>query len=352
MNRLSPPALVATLAVLTGCATKTKGPAAPTPVAVTTEAAEGRSLPVHLLLTGELKGEHDAWLAADTSGKVAAILVERGSVVGKGSPLARLDDAAFRLGLKEAEANLQLSKASADQARLDLERGRTLLDRRAITRADFDRIQTQANVRESALQAAKAQRDRARKTLTDTVIRAPFAGVVVERSLQVGEYVRPDSKVARLVSSGPLRLTLNVPEPALARIQRQQRVHFEVAAFPGERFEGTVKFLAGGLRDQARDFVVEAEVPNPGGRLRPGMFASARLAVGEAPGVVVAAEALVREGDRVKAFVVKDGRIAQRYLETGETRDGRTEVRKGLDAGERVVKAPAKDLKDGAPVQG
>jgi membrane fusion protein, multidrug efflux system len=263
----------------------------------------------------------------------------------------RLESASYVLELKQAEAALAAARAQHVQLAADVARFRTLLERSAITRTDLDRLQTQLQVAEANLEVASARRDQADKRMTDSVVKAPFAGSVVERGVQVGEYVRPDSKVLRLVSSGPLRLTLDVPESAISRIRAGQTLDFEVAAFGEERFSGTVKYLPAGLREHSRDFVVEAEVNNADGRLRPGMFASAQLVVGESLGVVVPETSVRRDGNNHRVYVAADGRVQERLVELGEVRDGRAEIRKGLAAGDRVVTAPGPEVQDGVPVR-
>lgn len=322
-----------------------------TTIQVSLTEAQAAQLPERLLLTGELKGQEDAWIAADTTGKVAAALVERGSTVRKGQALIRLECANYALDFKQADSGFVAAKAQYDQLKADMERYRILLDRATITRTDFDRVQTQFHVATANFEAAQARRDQARKRMDDSVIKAPFAGSIVERIVQVGEYVRPESKILRLVSNGPLRLTIHVPESAISRIKPRQTLNFQVAAFGQERFPGTVKFIPAGLNEQTRDFVVEAEVQNPEGKLRAGMFASAQLTTGETPGVVIPVEAVRQEGSNSKVYVAVNGKLQERLIETGETRDALMEVRKGLKAGEQVVKALTKDVRDGVSIQ-
>lgn len=341
-------------ALVTGCGQKTPAKAeaaAEAPVAVTVQSAAQRPMPRILLLTGDLQGDQEAFVAADATGKVTGAPIERGQAVAAGQVLVHLDDRSAALLAKEAEANLALAQSQFELARTEQGRGQALLAKKAITRAEFDRTQTTYNVGESALAAALARRDSARKNLADTAIKAPFSGVVADRLVQVGEYVRPETRVARLVSIDRLRLSLNVPETAVGQVRQGQAVSFTVGAFPGKTFYGSVRFVGAAVREAGRDMLIEVLVANKGGGLRPGMFASARLDLGEAPAVAVPQAALREDGSTRRVFVVEQGRAVERLVEVGERRDGWVQIQKGIQSGERVISPPTPALKDGAPVR-
>ena len=115
-------------------------------------------------------------------------------------------------------------------------------------------------------------------------------------------------------------------------------------------FRGKVKFIGASVREASRDLQVEAEVPNPEGRLKPGMFAEGRVALTEVEGVAVPRSALRTDGSTSKIFVVQDGRIAERLVEVGETKGETLEIRRGLSTGETVIVAPTAEAVDGRKV--
>ncbi len=348
----------AALAVLVSAALACRGaarepPLAPPPPAVHVDAppAEARPMPRSLPLTGALVANRQAEVAADATGRVARTFVERGAMVRAGDPLVQLDVRSAAIGDEEALGNLEIAQAQRELAERQCARYETLFAKGAISRDEWDRLASQCRSTAGSARAARARADLARKTLADATVRAPFAGMVGERFVNVGEYVQQSSRVASLVELAPLRLQLTVPEAEVGRIAQRQVVSFEVQAFPGESFHGTVTFIGPAVRAATRDLVVEAAVPNADRRLRPGMFATAQLELPAEPVVAVPRSALRGDGASARLFAVLDGRIEERIVQTGAERDGYVAVLDGLKAGERVVTRPSDQVRDGVPVQ-
>ncbi len=346
-------ALIALAVWLPACGKK---PAAVTPEKKAVASVKGRTatltereVPRFLRVTGQLIGKNDAVIAADAVGKVVEAPVERGSVVKAGDALVKLDERQAKLALAEADASLEMAKSRLLLAKNEQERNAPLAQKRAIAEADFQKLVTDTAAREAELAASLARRDMTQKTLTDSVIRAPFAGVVAERMVEPGEYVRADSPVARVVDLATLRLVLNVPETEVGALAVGQTVEFTTAAFPERTFTGTLKFLGAAMREASRDLVVEATVENTDGTLRPGFFCNARIRLSEEKAVVAPVEALRVEGSRRKLFVIeKNNTLSERLVEVGETREGFIEIRRGAAAGESVLLEPGSEAVDGA----
>lgn len=320
------------------------------PINVTARPAEELPMPRYLRVTGELKGSQEALVAADAAGKVVAAPIERGTIVKAGDVLFRLDDRSAVLSLAEAEATLVSAQLKMDLQRTELSRNEPLAKTKAISDTDFQRFKIDFASAEASLAASKARRDMAKKSVGDATILAPFDGTVAERLIELGEYVSTNSQVANLVATDRLRLVLNVPETAIGRITEGQAVSFNVPAFPGTAFTGTVKFIGASVRNSARDLIVEAEVPNADGKLKPGMFAEGRVALGEEPGVAVPASSVLTDGTTRKLFVVSKERLEERLVEVGETKGDVLEIRRGLAKGEPVVVTPGRDAADGIRV--
>ena len=307
-------------------------------------------MPRYLRVTGQLKGSREAKVAADASGKVVGALVERGSVVKAGDVLLKLDGSSALLSLREAEASVATAQLKLDWAGDEYKRNEPLASTKAISGTDFARLKNDRASAEASLAAAAARRDIARKAVDDTTIRAPFAGTVAERLIDLGEYVHQDSQVVHLVALEKLHLWLNVPETSAGAIKEGQQVTFNVPAFPRDTFAGVIRFIGASVRESARDLIVEAEVPNADGRLKPGMFAEARIALHEDLAVIVPAAALRVEGSNRKVLVVHQNQIEERFVETGETKDDAVEIRRGVNKGETVVIHPDAGAVDGMKV--
>jgi RND family efflux transporter MFP subunit len=308
-------------------------------------------MPRSLPLSGSLVANEQADVAANASGRVVRTFIDRGSMVRRGDPLVQLDVQSAALGEAEAQANLESADAHQHGAQAQCRRNDGLLEKDAISRDEWERIDTQCKTSAGSARAARARAALARKTLADGTVRAPFAGMVGERFVSVGEYVQAASKVASLVQLTPVRLQLSAPEVMVGRITRGQRVSFRVQAFPGEEFTGTIAYLAPAIRPGTRDLVFEALVPNADVRLRPGMFADAAVQLPDEPLPAVPRTALRTRDGLDRLFLVADGRVEERIVQTGPERGGYVTVLEGVRAGNRIVTQPGEEVRDGVPVR-
>ncbi len=319
------------------------------PLRVQTAAVVERPMPQYLTVTGSLRANEESNIAADASGKVLQVLVERGQPVRRGQVIATIDARAAVLGATAAEAQAKLAQTQLDQGRRECDRVKHLLDTGAISQADFDRQTSQCTEQQWSAAAAQAQQQSATKLLGDTRIRAPFDGIIGERLVNVGQYVEPSAKVASIYAADPLRLELTVPESDLGAVKQDMRVAFTVAAFGDDHFDGIVKFISPNVRESSRDLVIEALVPNKDGRLRPGMFAVARMELRERSSAVVPTDAISRDDTQARVFVVgPDKHIQERLVQLGEAKGDIVAVLNGVGAGESVVLQPGPDVRDGA----
>jgi membrane fusion protein (multidrug efflux system) len=325
---------------------------APAPPAVPVRAATvvERTLPRVLTLTGTLVANRKSEVAADASGKVQATFVERGSWVTRGQPLARLDGSRAALAEEEAEAQLAAAELQSALAGRECERAERLYTAGAIHQAEYDRMRTSCTASTWSTSAAAARGRIAERAVSDAVLRAPFAGLVAERFVSEGEYVRPDTRVATVLEVDPLRLELSVPESAVAAVTASAEVAFQVSAFPGENFRGQVRYLGPAVRRASRDLVVEAVISNRDRRLRPGMFATAQVRVGETRAALVPASAVREQAGEPRVFVIAGGRLEERLVEVGAADGAEVVVRAGVRAGEQIATPATPALHDGLDV--
>jgi RND family efflux transporter MFP subunit len=391
------PVLAAALGavVLAGCSdrqsaqpTASAAPA-PAPITVTTSVVEERRVPVVLDVTGTLMGEAQTEVAAETAGRVLEAPIERGQRVEAGQIVARLDAEEARWQLREAEAlqaqtserlglqpgerfdpaatpDVRQARVALERAEADYRRYERLVGNGFVSRSEFDarraeylaqREQLDLAVNQArqlyrTLEAQTARVAMMRRALADTVVRAPWDGLVVERHADVGRYVKVGDRLLTLVRVDPLRMELVVPEAAIASVRQGQRVTFAVQAYPGRTFEATLAYVGPSLRADSRSLVVEARVPNPQRLLHPGLFATARIELPEAaPALFVPAPAVQMTATGARVFVVGNGMAEVRLVQVGRSVDGRTEVLRGLRQGERVATGALDRLTDGAAVE-
>lgn len=322
------------------------------PIHVTTVVAEARPVPRTIALTGSLFAEREADVAAEAAGRVLAVLADRGDQVQAGAPLARLDSRSAVLARAEAGATAAGLVAQKQSAELDCARAERLFATNVISRAEYDRTTASCTTSTQSAAAALARESLAEKALGDAVVRAPFRGVIAERSIEVGDFVSHGKTAFSVVDTRTLKLQMSVPESAVHAVATGHAVTFEVAAYVGREFSGVVRRVAPSLRAETRDELVEVAVDNADGALRPGMFATARLAVGEDRLPVVPPEAVTGRAPAEHVFVVRaDSRIEERAIATGERVGPSIAVLRGIAAGERVVVRPDRAVRDGAKVE-
>jgi RND family efflux transporter MFP subunit len=336
---------IATSACRENSASSTSPP--PAPVHVESVVVREQPMPHVLLLTGNLRGQHETDLAANAAGRVLATFVERGAQVKKGDILAKLDIRAASLGAAEAKAAAELARTQADNAKRDCDRYTKLFQEGSISQAEYDRISDQCRTTPLSVAATEARAQAAALVVGDGIIRAPFGGVVTERYIEVGQFVRQDSKVVALVDLDQLKLEFTVPEANLAAVKEGNLVSFTVTAYPDRAFEGTVKYIGASVRTTTRDLVAEAVVTNPDKALRPGMFASVALQTGDEPTPVIPKVAVIAKEGRSHVLVVTDGRVDERVVQTGASSGEVIGVTKGLRAGDKVVVKPPEGLRNG-----
>ncbi len=307
-------------------------------------------MPRTLALNGTLRGERQTELAANASGRVLETLFDRGSKVKKGDVLAKLDIRAAAAMAAEASANVAISSAQVDAAKRECERYKALLDSKAISQAEFDRTADQCRMLPMSQKAAEARASAAAQTVSDGTVRAPFDGVISERLVEVGEYVRPDSRIATLLEVDPLRLEITVPESAAPTVKIGADLTFTVVGYPGRPFRGQVRLVSPSVREATRDVIVDARVPNEDRALSPGMFADVRIESGESKEAVVALSALVKKQGRDTVFAVVDGRVEERVVQLGATKGALVACTRGLKVGDNVVDHPAATLFNGQAV--
>lgn len=355
------PALAAvTLLAVAGCkkppadasATAPKGDAlALPPVKVETAEVKHEQMPKYLTLTGSVLADRQSEVAANVAGRVTATYVERGMPVKAGQVLAVVDSKAAGFQAAAAMAQSQAAQTQVALAKQECDRADTLFSQGAIPKAEYDRLKTQCTAQLYQANAAQANADLAGKLAGDTVIRAPIDGFVGERYVNVGEYVQPPTRVASIYAINPARVSISVPEPAVAKVKEGQALDLEVSAYPGRTFEATVRFVSPMLRPNTRDLIVEATAKNEDSALRPGMFVMARLAVGDEEQPTVPLEALKVDGTVKRVFLARGKQAFELVVRTGVQRDGRVAIFEPLAQGEKVIVHPPPGLRDGSSIQ-
>jgi RND family efflux transporter MFP subunit len=396
-------------AVLTACSrsngqNNAKASASPTPAAisVSTTSAVLRQLPRYFEANGSLAPAEQADVAAETSGKVAAVGVDLGSSVRRGQMIVKLDDADFRIRIQQAQAQLDQAKATLrqneakiglrpgqkfnpenvpevaaaraalDLAEKNLRRYEKLVETGDISRSAYDQQKSQrdqlaeqrqalvhqaqqnyaavANA-QGAVDAAASQLSLAKRNLGYTVVVSPMPGYISDRPADVGEYVSPQQKVATVVNLNPLRVRIDVPEQAIPQIHTGESVSVSVAGYPDRNFAGRVARVSPNVTASSRTLTVEADVDNPRAELKPGQFATVRILLPQTePAVLVPQRALRTVSGSTYVYVIKNGHAEQRLVQSGQTEGDMVELKSGVAADELVATSNVDQLSDGIAV--
>lgn len=285
--------------------------------------------------TGQVEAIQAIELRPDVEGRVIAIPVTEGTEVPAGAALVRIDD-------QELQAQVAKAEADRDLARQALTRTRELLAQQASSASDLEKA-------EATARSTQAELDLLTLRLNRTTVRAPFAGIVGQRYVSLGDYVTTGTRLVSLQTVNPQRVAFTVPERFATRLKRGQRVEFRVGSLPGQTFAGLVDFVDPVVQLPGRTILIKAVVPNPHRQLAAGMFAEARLATEVRPhAVIVPEDALLPLQGAFFVWVSKEGKAARRQVGIGVRSPGFVEVRSGVESGEQVVVGGQERLFEGA----
>lgn len=318
---------------------------------VTVEPVRVQTLEDHIEATGELLAPERAEIAAEVPGRVTEIRVAEGSRVEAGTVVLEIDPERRKLEVTSAGAQLAEAKAGLVEMQRDAERIRTLHDRNVASDSRLDQAETQLALARSRKEAAEAALGVAQRALRDASVAAPFAGFVAQRRVSRGEFVNAGQPLFELVALDPIEVELHLPEVDAGRVMLGQPLELSVAPHPGEVFRATLTYVSPTIDPKSRTLRVKAQLANPEGRLRPGLFARADLGVAQREGVaMIPEEAILQRADGAVAFRLLGDRVERVRVETGVHRDGWVEVVKGLGPTDRVVVRGHAELSDGMAV--
>lgn len=345
-----------------------------------------------VLVVGNLIGAATVQAVPKINGRLQTVDVQLGDPVRRGQIIAKVEDREIQEQVRQADAAFAVAAATIRQreadlqlAKTNLERNKSLLDRQLLPKQTYDDTDARHQAALAQLDLARAQFEQAKSrleelkiNLSNTVIASPVDGFVGKRFLDPGAAVSPNVPVASVVDIRSVRMVANLVEKDVKRVSVGTRAAVDVDAFPGESFQGHVSRLAPVFDPATRTAEMEIEVPNPGFRLKPGMYARVQLTVGVRsdaitvpsnavvivsgkPGLFIAGEPAPGRSDgaapRGTGGTSADGRspgtdvkaLTARFVsvETGIHDGNNVEIVSGLKDGARVVTTGAGALKDG-----
>jgi RND family efflux transporter MFP subunit len=325
-----------------------------------------RDLIDRITVVGNLIGEQTVDVVPRVNGRLESIFVKMGDRVTKGRQVAKMEDRDVQEQVNQAQANLEVNKATVIQRESDLKVSQTTLDRTQAAydhglmakqgledaQARYNSAQAQVSVAKSQVMQTQARIDELKITLSNTNILSPVDGFVGKRNLDPGAFAGANTPILSVVDLSTVRLVANLVEKDFKRVEPGVQAKVEVDAFPGETFAGRVSRVAPVFDPATRTAAMEIEVPNPGFRLKPGMYARVQLTAERRDhALVVPRSAIVDlEGQR-GVYVVDEASTAHfKSIRTGLQDAEFVEVLDGLAEGERVVTVGTLALRDGDKV--
>lgn len=318
----------------------------PPPTAVSAAEAKTEVVPNLLTAVGGLAAVHQVDVTADVNGRVTEIKFEPGAHVESGMPLVQLFDA-------PEQGDLANYKAQATVAQLSLDRAKQLASRQFGPQATVDTAQ-------AAYDQALAGIAKTEALISQKLVRAPFAGDLGVRKVEVGQYLTAGTAIVSLTDLSELWANFTVTEKDSANLKVGQAVRLKVDAYPGRTFDGKVTTIEPQVAADTRNIRVQATVANPEKILKPGMFVTTTVVLPDKPAVITVPETAVDYtlyGDSVFVITAKkeeDGKTSlsavRTFVQTGPRVDGRVAILKGVKAGDKVVAVGQLKLQSGSAV--
>jgi RND family efflux transporter MFP subunit len=335
-------------------------------MAVEAAVASRHEISDSITVVGNLIGEATVDVVPRTAGRIESVLVKLGDRVTKGQTVVKIEDRAIREQVNQVQANIDVNEATvvsrendANVARNNFDRAKTSFERGLLSKQGLEDAESRYNsavsqvtVAKAQLVSTKARLDELSVTLSDTNVVSPVDGFVGKRNLDPGAFAGTNTPVISVVDIGTVRMVANLVEKDFRRIDRGGQALVEVDAFPGEEFTGHVSRVAPVFDPATRTATMEIEVPNPGFRLKPGMYARVKLVTGRNPNALTVPRAAVVDVDAKRGVFVLDKDIARfTEIEAGMSDGERVEILKGVTDGARVVTMGALAIRDGDRVQ-
>ncbi len=342
--------LIAGSCLLTGCEKKTAAKEEKV-FNVKTMTVRKQSLRPYIEAVGSLEPSEQVIVSSEVDGALKEILVDEGSPVAGGSVMGRISDIDYRLAVQAADAALGQARANLDNAGILYARMEALYGKQAVSRQEYDNAKTRLDVANEDMARARASLDLARERLGKTALRAPLTGVVKQRLVNAGDFIKAGQPVVVVIVSDPLKLVFSVPEKDMSRLKLKQDVVFTVEPYPRREFSGTLSIVYPSLDERSRMLKAEATVPNRSLELKPGIFSRVRLYTGPARDtIVIPVTSVLYEGTRTRVFVQEKEVARERSVRLGGKYGEMMEVLEGLQVSEQLIVVGQNTLTDGVRI--
>ena len=359
VNRTLSVAILASTAFLAACGGK--GAEATTPTVVPTVSISPENIVVlerstitsGPAISGTLVADRTASIRAEVPGSVLAVLLDPGSPVTKGTPLVRIDDSGIRDAFLSAKSGVTQAELAADIAKREQDRAEKLLAAGAIAQNAAEQARRGTLGAIAQLDDAKARLANAQKNMDNTVVKAPYDGIVSERQVNPGDVVAPGSPLVTIVDPTTMRLEGAVPADQLGMVRVGAPVTFTVTGYPGRAFTGTVSNIYPSADPATRQVRLFARIPNAGRGLVAGLYATGRVATASHLGLAAPLTAVDQRGVKPQVTRLKGGKTEKIEVTLGARDDAteRIELTTGVAVGDTLLLGAAQGITAGTPLR-
>jgi len=324
---------------------------------VVVEKAETETVIKQVPLTGTVTSAKVARLSTEVSGRVASVEVDVGDSVNKGDILLQLDSEIEQLTLDSALAATAQTRAELADARRRYKDGERLKKQNSISDNAIRLLQAEVEIDAAALRRQQAEQQRQQARVDRHTLKAPFSGVISERSAETGEWIQPGNAVMTLVAVDSLRIEFRVPQEFYPRIDEHSRVTVSLDAIPGRAFAGKIHAVVPVSDPSARTFLMQVTLDMADIKMTPGMSVRGLLHLHtREQAIVISRDALLRYPDgRITVWIVRpkgeQSTVSEQAVKIGHGFDGKIVILEGLNAGDVVVVEGNEALQDGQQIR-
>jgi membrane fusion protein, multidrug efflux system len=350
--------LLLAAASLSGCSRDSNPEAAAPPAPTVVDASAVARVEIAELQTGprisgQLAPGREATARAEVGGSITALNVEEGRPVARGAAVGRIEARDLQAAAASAETGVASARTGLDIAATEAARVESLVTGGAMAQRDLDMARNAVAAARAQLAAAESRLTSARQQISDTVLRAPIAGIVSARMAHTGDIVTPGTPLFTVIDPSSMRLEASVPSDQIALLRVGAPVEFRVRGYPGQAFTGRIERISPAADPVTRQVSIFVAIPNTGGRLIGGLFAEGRVNAEAHRALVIPLGALDETGPSPAVSRIRDNTVERVPVTVGVRDHERdlVEIMAGLSEGDAVLTGAVKSMPSGTLVQ-
>ena len=290
-------------------------------------------------------------ISALNEGLVEKLSYEEGQKVNKGKSLAHIGASDYKLNLDEVQNSLRQQQVNFNYNKKNYTRQKTFFEKGIINQAQFEQIESQYNLSQIAVSAARIRVQRARRSYNYSTLPAPISGVIDKKFIEIGEFARKGDRIYSLMEEDKLKVEFVINESELEDFSIQQQAKLKFDALPNQEYTGAITKISSSANTQTKTFQVEISLNNPENKIRPGITARISMNISKAGNNILIPLAAIVEGTKGKiVYLDKDGRAKEVGIIVEENIGSQALVTQGLSIGDKLIVKGHQFLNDGVAI--